>query len=205
MSVVTPTPASPQTAATVTAGLEIERQWRVHQGLRLPLSIGDWNAVDHRDELLVDYYYDTEDLQLAAQRARLRVRRAAAADIATLKRRVSSDGALRRRIEIEGPYDGDPESSVAFVAARLLTQRPLALLGRIVTARATRVYTCGQRSVEVARDRVSYPVGADEWRLEAEGEAGDVLEIGELLDALPLDLAPVRRGKVQTLLRRRAA
>jgi len=32
-----------------------------------------------------------------------------------------------------------------------------------------------------------------------------VLEIGQLLERLALGLAPVRRGKVQTLLRRRAA
>jgi inorganic triphosphatase YgiF len=202
---VTPITTSPQIPVAVTAGLEIERQWRAHASLRLPQAIGPWRAVDHRDELLVDYYYDTADLQLAVQRARLRVRRAAAADIATLKRRVSSDGRLRRRIEIEGPYDGDPETSVAFVAARLLTQHPLTLLGRIVTARATRVYSLGGRRIEVARDRVSYPVGPDEWRLEAEGDARDVLEIGRLLELLPLGLAPVRRGKVQTLLRRCAA
>ena len=205
MSDVTPTPASPQTAATVTAGLEIERQWKAHPGLRLPPSIGDWNAVGSRDELLVDHYYDTSDLQLAEQRARLRVRRAAEADVATLKRRMPSDGRLRHRIEIEGPFDGDPELSVAFVAARLLTQHPLTLLGRIVTARSTRVYALGARRVDVARDCVSYPVGRDEWRLEAEGEARDVLEIAQLLEELPLGLAPVRRGKVQTLLRRRAA
>jgi inorganic triphosphatase YgiF len=202
---VTPTTASLRTPAAVTAGLEIERQWRAHASLRLPASIGPWQAVDHRDELLVDHYYDTADLQLAQQRARLRVRRADTADIATLKRHVSSDDRMRRRIEIEGPCIGDPEASVAFVAARLLTEHPLTLLGRIVTTRTTRVYALGARSVEVARDRVSYPVGRDEWRLEAEGEARDVLEIGHLLERLPLGLAPVRRGKVQTLLRRCAA
>jgi inorganic triphosphatase YgiF len=205
VSGVIPSSASPQTPPAVTAGLEIERQWRAHPGLRLPDAIGGWQAVDGRDELLVDHYYDTEDLRLAEQRARLRVRRAAASDIATLKRRMASDGNLRRRIEIEGPYDGDPETSVAFIAARLLTQHPLALLGRIVTARTTRVYAFGARSVEIARDRVSYPVGADEWRLEAEGEARDVHDIGQLLERLSLGLAPVRRGKVQTLLRRGAA
>ena len=42
-------------------------------------------------------------------------------------------------------------------------------------------------------------------RLEAEGEAGDVTELGALLDRMPLGLAPVRRGKVRTLLQRCAA
>ena len=112
---------------------------------------------------------------------------------------------LRRRVEIEGPCDGDPELSAAFVAARLLTLQPLVELGRIVTARVIRVYAHGERTVEVVRDCVSYPVGADEWRLEAEGEVADVIELGELLERMPLGLAPVRRGKVRTLLQRCAA
>ncbi|HEY3613079.1 MAG TPA: hypothetical protein VGK92_05210, partial [Gaiellales bacterium] len=116
-----------------------------------------------------------------------------------------SGGRLRRRIEIEGPCDGDPETSVAFVAARLLTLQPLDRIGRIATARTVRVYVCGERAVELARDRVSYPVGADEWRLEAEGAADDVDEIGRLLEQLELGLGRVRRGKVQTLLPRGAA
>jgi hypothetical protein len=82
---------------------------------------------------------------------------------------------------------------------------PLVELGRIVTARATRIYAHGERTVEVVRDCVSYPVGEDEWRLEAEGDAGDVTELGALLDRMPLGLAPVRRGKVRTLLQRCAA
>jgi hypothetical protein len=94
---------------------------------------------------------------------------------------------------------------VAFIAARLLTLHPLERMGRIVTARTTHVYARGERQVEVASDRVSYPVGDDEWRLEAEGAAEDVNEIAHLLERLPLGLEPVRRGKVQTLLRRCAA
>jgi inorganic triphosphatase YgiF len=189
----------------ITAGVEIERQWRAHAGLRLPPLLGAWRALAERDLRLVDHYYDTADLQLAEQRARLRVRCSDEADVATLKRRVSSGDRLRRRIEIEGPCGGDPEASVAFIAARLLTLHPLERIGRIVTARTAHVYACGERRIEIARDRVSYPVGGDEWRLEAEGAADDVNEIAGLLERLPLGLEPVRRGKVQTLLRRSAA
>jgi adenosylmethionine---8-amino-7-oxononanoate aminotransferase len=80
---------------------------------------------------------------------------------------------------------------VAFIAARLLTLHPLERLGRIVTARTTRVYGLGDRRVEVARDRVSYPVGADEWRVEAEGAAGDVDEIARLLAMREEEVAAV--------------
>jgi inorganic triphosphatase YgiF len=187
------------------AGFEVERQWRAHPALQLPLSLGAWRAVDDRCERLLDHYYDTADLQLDRQRARLRLRTSDAAEVATLKRHVTSSAGLRRRVEIEGPCEGDPELSAAFIAARLLTLHPLVELGRIVTARATRVYARGERTVEVVRDCVSYPVGEDEWRLEAEGEAGDVTELGALLDRMPLGLAPVRRGKVRTLLQRCAA
>ncbi len=128
------------------------------------------------------------------------------AEVATLKRRVSSGGRLRRRIEIEGPCHGDPETSVAFVAARLLTLQPLE------RDRPHRDGAHGARlrlrraPVELARDRVSYPVGDDEWRLEAEGAADDV-ERDRLACSSGSRSAsqPVRRGKVQTLLRRCAA
>ena len=192
-------------ATSVSACVEVERQWRAHASLRLPAAIGNWRLVDALEERLVDHYYDTTDLELHAQRVRLRVRRSDSLRYSTLKRRLSSSEGLRRRIEIESRCDDDHEASAAFVAARLLTLRPLAEIGRIVTARATHLYAHDDRCVEVVRDRVSYPVGEDEWRLEAEGDPADVTEIGALLERLPLGLAPVRRGKVQTLLRRCAA
>jgi inorganic triphosphatase YgiF len=202
--VATPTTqVQPQTSTV--AGVEVERQWRAHSRLRLPTSLGPWKAIDDRWDRLVDHYYDTSGMQLDSRRARLRLRNTEAGELATLKRRVASNGGLRRSIEIEGPFDGDPETSVAFVAARLLTLKPLVEIGRIVTARSTRIYVKAEQMVEVARDCVSYPVGDDEWRLEAEGETHDVEEIARLLELMPLGLAPVRRGKVQTLLRRCAA
>jgi uncharacterized protein YjbK len=198
-------PSALSTTTTVSAGLEIERQWRAHPSLRLPAEIGEWHAVEDLDERLFDHYYDTADMELHRRRARLRVRRSHVLTYSTLKRRVSSTAGLRRRIEIEGPCARDPETSVAFIAARLLTLQPLVEIGHIVTARATRVYTSQGRAVEVVRDRVTYPVGRDEWRLEVEGEADDVTQVAMLLEQLRLGLAPVRRGKVQTLLRRCAA
>jgi CYTH domain len=194
-----------QRQASTVAGFEVERQWRAHSRLRLPTSLGPWKAIDERWDRIVDHYYDTSDMQLDSRRARLRLRNTEACELATLKRRVASNGGLRRSIEIEGPCGGDPETSVAFVAARLLTLKPLAEIGRIVTARTTRIYVKSEQTVEVARDCVSYPVGDDEWRLEAEGETDAVEEIALLLERMPLGLAPVRRGKVQTLLRRCAA
>jgi hypothetical protein len=194
-----------QSTPLTAAGVEVERQWRAHSRLRLPARIGAWHAIDDRYDRLVDRYYDTSDMQLAGHRARLRLRRAGPCEVATLKRRVDCSGGLRKSIEIEGPFDEDPETSVAFVAARLLTLNPLLEIGRIVTARSTRVYANAGRTLEIVRDCVSYPVGDDEWRLEAEGATGDVEEIARLLERLPLGLAPVRRGKVQTLLRRCAA
>lgn len=187
------------------AGYEIERQWKAHPNLHLPSLIGPWSAVDGHYDRLVDTYYDTRDLLLDGRRARLRLRRAATYEVATLKRRVTASAGLRHRIEIEGPYDSDPETSVAFVAARLLTMRPFFEIGCIVTARTTRVYESTGRRVEVVRDHVSYPRGGDEWRVEAEGALADVNELAELLEKLPLGLEPVRRGKVQTMLRRSAA
>jgi hypothetical protein len=192
------------TPSTV-AGVEVERQWRAHSRLHLPAKIGSWTAIEDRYDRLIDDYYDTCDMQLQSQRARLRLRRAAGSEVATLKRRVTSSGGLRKSIEIEGTFGDNPETSVAFVAARLLTLKPLVEIGRIVTARSTRIYANADSTLELARDCVSYPVGDDEWRLEAEGATRDVEEIATLLERMPLGLAPVRHGKVQTLLRRCAA
>ena len=197
--------AALSTMTTVSAGVEIERQWRAHPGLRLPAEIAEWRCVDELDERLVDHYYDTAKMELHRRRARLRVRRSEALTSSTLKRRISSTAGLRRRIEIEGPCAHDPEASLAFVAARLLTLQPLRPIGHIITARATRIYTYEGRRVEVVRDRVRYPIGRDEWRLEVEGAAEDVTRVADVLEQLRLGLAPVRRGKIQTLLRRCAA
>jgi inorganic triphosphatase YgiF len=182
--------------------LEVERQWRAHPGLRLPARIGAWHAIERHAQVLVDRYYDTPELQLHEQRMRLRVRRSHERAVSTLKRRLGSASGLRRRIEIEGPCEGDPEISLAFVAARLVTLEPLREFGTIVTRRTTSVYELDRRRIEVVRDHVSYPAGSDEWRLEAEGLPDDVNELAALLETLPLGLAPVRRGKVQTLLKR---
>jgi CYTH domain len=198
-------PTSIQSRPPTVAGYEIERQWRAHPALHLPSRIGTWSAVDGHYDRLVDTYYDTRDLLLDGRRARLRLRRTTFYEVATLKRRVTATGGIRHRIEIEGPYDGDPETSVAFVAARLLTMRPLFEIGSIVTARTTRIYESLGRRVEMVRDHVSYATGGDEWRVEAEGAAADVNELAELLEDMPLGLQPVRRGKVQTMLRRAAA
>jgi hypothetical protein len=66
---VTPSLAAVGSPAAVTAGVEIERQWRAHAGLRLPPAIGAWRLVAQRDLRLADHYYDTADSQLAEQRA----------------------------------------------------------------------------------------------------------------------------------------
>jgi inorganic triphosphatase YgiF len=198
-------PTALSTTTSVSAGFEIEHQWRAHPSLRLPAEIGEWQALEDVDERLVDHYYDTAGMELHERRARLRVRRSHALTYSTLKRRISSTAGLRRRIEIEGPCAHDLETSVAFIAARLLTLQPLLEIGHIITARVTRVYTYQGRAVEIVKDQVTYPVGRDEWRLEVEGDADDVTQVAMLLEQLRLGLAPVRRGKVQTLLHRRAA
>jgi uncharacterized protein YjbK len=197
--------AASATTSTISAGFEIERQWRSQPGVRLPAEIGEWSCVRALDERLLDHYFDTADMELHRRRVRLRVRRSEALRYSTLKRRISTTSGLRRRVEIEGPCAHDPETSAAFIAARLLTLQPFVEIGRIITARTTSVYVSQGRAVEIVRDRVTYPIGQDEWRLEVEGEADDVNHIALLLERLRLGLAPVRRGKVQTLLRRSAA
>jgi hypothetical protein len=197
--------ANPELRLRASAGIEVERQWRAQPETRLPTSLGDWRSLDERSLVLLDRYFDTPDFQLDATRSRLRLRRSSGTTVATLKRNVGTADGLRQRIEIEGPCDADPEASVPFVAARLLTLDPLEEIGRIRTQRVARLYGCGERLVEVSTDQVAYRTGPDEWRVEAEGAASDVTELSQLLEARVAGLKPVRRGKVQTMLHRRAA
>jgi adenylate cyclase class IV len=198
-------PITPFPEPRTIAALEIERQWSATPFTHLPARLGAWRAVDGHESVLVDTYFDTADRRLEWSRARLRVRATGTETLATLKRRVGRSGDLRRKVEIEGPCGDDPEQSVPFLAARLLTLDPLHELGVISTRRTTTVYRRDDRRVEVAHDEVDYPRGGPEWRLEAEGHADDVSELARLLEQRVDGLAAVRRGKVQTLLHRLAA
>ena len=124
--------------------LEIERQWLAPDDVELPDTIGPFRGEDIEQRTIVDTYLDTADLALRAGGGRLRLRTQNGRQLATFKRSLvgAADG-IRRREEVEGPVEGDPERSDAFVAARSLSSAPLAPVGTLHTARAARMYRSG--------------------------------------------------------------
>jgi CYTH domain len=182
--------------------LEIERQWCVSRGLRLPTRLGRWEAVSEQRDEFSDSYFDTPLLCLGGRRTRLRIRASATGDVATLKRRLAGGGRARRKLELQAPAGEDPYASAPFLAARLITDRPLGEVGEILTRRTTRVYVARDATIEVVRDRVDYAWGETVWRVEAEGHEPVVQAFAEELERAVVGLRPVRQGKAAMLFER---
>jgi inorganic triphosphatase YgiF len=187
-------------------GVEIERQWIAPDDVELPDRVGPFEAGDPEPRTIVDTYLDTADRALRAGGGRLRIRVQNGRRLATFKQSLegAADG-VRRREEVEGPADGDPEHSDAFRAARALSTEALAPVGTLHTDRTAREYSHGELVVEATIDRLRYPDGSRETRVEAEGDEESVAAFAaELERALPA-IQPASTTKGAELSRRLGA
>jgi inorganic triphosphatase YgiF len=183
--------------------VEIERQWLAPDDVELPDHVGPFAAAEVEQREIVDTYLDTADFALRAGGARLRIRVQDGRTLATFKRSLEgpADG-VRRREEIEGAADGDPEDSEAFRAARALSADPLVPVGTLHTARAARVYRHGAHAVEATIDRLRYPDGSRETRVEAEGDEESVEAFARELVQVVSGIEPAATTKGAELSRR---
>jgi inorganic triphosphatase YgiF len=183
--------------------LEIERQWLAPDDVELPDTIGPFRGEDVEQRTIVDTYLDTPDFALRSGGGRLRLRTQNGRQLATFKRSLvgEADG-IRRREEVEGPVEGDPEGSDAFVAARSLSSAPLAPVGTLHTARAARVYRSGPLAVEAVIDHLRYPDGSTETRVEAEGDEQSVTAFAQELSRVVAGIEPALTTKGAELARR---
>jgi inorganic triphosphatase YgiF len=156
-------------------GIEIERQWIAPDDVELPGRIGSFRSGEDEQRTIVDTYLDTAGRALRDAGGRLRTRVQNGRRLATFKRSLEGavDG-IRRREEVEGPADGDPELSDAFRAARALSSEPLVPVGTLHTNRTAREYRHGDLVVEAVVDHLRYPDGSEETRVEAEGDEASV-------------------------------
>jgi inorganic triphosphatase YgiF len=177
-------------------GVEIERQWLAPDDVELPDRIGPFEAGDVEQRTIVDTYLDTADRALREGGGRLRIRIQNGRRLATFKRSLvgAADG-VRRREEVEGPADGDPELSDAFVAARALSDEPLTPVGTLHTDRSAREYRHGAHVVEAVVDRLRYPDGSTETRVEAEGDEESVVAFAIELERAVSGLEPALTTK----------
>ena len=184
-------------------GFEIERQWITADDVALPDRIGPFQGDEIEQRTIVDTYLDTADRALRDGGGRLRLRVQNGRPLSTFKR--SLEGAaddVRRREEIEGPAEGDPELSDAFRAARALSSAPLEPVGTLHTARTAREYRYGSLVVEAVIDHLRYPDGSEETRVEAEGEEASVVAFSLELEASVPGLQPATTTKGEELSRR---
>jgi inorganic triphosphatase YgiF len=184
-------------------GIEIERQWLAPRDVVLPERIGPFQAAEVEQRTIVDTYLDTADAALRAGGGRLRIRLQNGRRLATFKRSLegAADG-VRRREEVEGPADGDPELSDAFRAARTLTSDALEPVGTLHTDRAARAYRHDALSVEAVIDHLRYPDGSEETRVEAEGDEQSVDAFSRELERAIGGLVPAATTKGAELSRR---
>jgi inorganic triphosphatase YgiF len=184
-------------------GIEIERQWLAPDDVELPDRIGAFAAGAHEERSIVDTYLDTADRALREAGGRLRIRVQNGRTLATFKRSLegAADG-VRRREEVEGSAEGDPEASDAFRAARALTGGALLEVGTLHTARRAREYRDGPRVVEAVVDRLRYPDGSTETRVEAEGDEASVVAFAAVLEQTVPGIEPAATTKGAELARR---
>jgi inorganic triphosphatase YgiF len=183
--------------------VEIERQWLAPDDVELPDTIGPFRGDEVEQRTIVDTYLDTADAALRAGGGRLRLRTQNGRQLATFKRSLEGtvDG-VRRREEVEGPVEGDPERSDAFVAARSLSAAPLKPVGTLHTARAAREYRDGDLVVEAVVDHLRYPDGSTETRIEAEGDEPSVEAFARELALVVAGVEPAPTTKGAELARR---
>jgi inorganic triphosphatase YgiF len=184
-------------------GVEIERQWIAPDDVELPDRIGPFEATDVEQRSITDTYLDTPESALREGGARLRIRVQDGRRLATFKRSLEGPADdTRRREEIEGAADGDPELSEAFRAARALSADPLVPVGTLHTARSARDYRDGSHVVEATIDRLRYPDGSRETRVEAEGDEESVEAFARELEQVVLGIVPAATTKGAELSRR---
>ena len=196
--------AALSTMTTVSAGVEIERQWRAHQvsACRLRSQSGDVSMSSTNAWSTTTTTPRRWSCIEAGTTACAQIRDLHVFDVEAPHQ---LDGGIAPSYRDRGPLRARPRSVAGIRRGAPADAAAVRPIGHIITAPATRIYTYEGRRVEVVRDRVRYPIGRDEWRLEVEGAAEDVTRVADVLEQLRLGLAPVRRGKIQTLLRRCAA
>lgn len=159
--------------------IEIETRYIKPEGFKPPRSLCGMFRGKKRVEEYTDYYYDApgEDGQpmLKQRKVTLRMRKYSSGEaIATLKERgIGSEVGVARK-ETEAPL-GEAGDNPALRKAEELTQgRELKELFRIECVRANYLYKGEKGELMLSEDKVLYPDGSQEERVEIELISGPI-------------------------------
>jgi putative Mg2+ transporter-C (MgtC) family protein len=205
----------------VYAAEEVELQY-VYRGddrAVVPVKLAGALLSRSRSVEIVDVYFDTDELLLRRARCSLRVRQETARPPQLIWKGPSEQaGGAKRRDEREAPVDRVPRSGhdvrmllhqvelwdTASRSVPALEGRELRPLGELHNQRSVHDDIGGSRLLELVSDRLTYPTGEPETRVEAEAESHSAATMLEQVDAelrahFGQDLVRAERGKAKEL------
>lgn len=209
----------------MTGGIETEVQFQ-YRGQEVPVvptELLELVLGCSERQLIVDVYYDTAGLDLRRAGSSLRIRQSEISSQPTLtwKGKSSKQGRAKRRGETEVPLDSLPDSGDELIhlldrlglwegvrkAGKLGRESAVSEIGRLQNNRSSHTYLGGLKHLELTWDRLHYPKGPDEIRLEVEVKshraASDLHRVSsELEDLFDGKLVEPERGKLAELCHR---
>ena len=208
---------------------EVELQY-VYRGdgpLVIPVELASLTLATSERFDVVDSYFDTKQLDLRRAGCSLRVRQSGNEPLPILSVKGPSKPDAKRghngkkRREIEAPVESIPQEpdelaevlrqvellDVVRAAAGLADDAVLCHIGLIRNDRSTHRYVNGMHELELTWDRLEYPVGPGQTRVELEvkwehAERALARADAELRELFGDDLVQAERGKVRELCER---
>ena len=204
--------------------IELQYLYRSNDAMMVPAELAGFALAESLSFDIVDAFWDTQDLRLRRTGCSLRVRRQSNLPHPVLTWKGPSewreDGA-RQREEVEVPIDHVPVDAAEILAtlrryhlwellappANLEDDVELECIGELKNRRTSHLYVQGLHRLELAWDRIAYPVGEPEARLEVEAKrqraARFLADVARDLASLyGKKLVPAPHGKAKELCRR---
>src|SRR4051794_31812595 len=205
----------------VRSGMEAELQYIIDSDGPpiVPIELAGASLHSSHITELVDVYFDSPDLGLRKAGCPLRVRsETGRAPRLTWKGPAMRTGAVKQREEREVEIDHVPTAgdelrallvrnelwNVIAQTAPAIEQHDLEPIGPLINHRSLHCYQSGSHRFELAWDRMSYPIGAPEVRIEVEAKSTSAVHLLhkvdiELHNHFGDTLQRPRRGKVKEL------
>ena len=204
--------------------IELQYLYRSTDAMMVPAELAGFALAESLSFEIVDSFWDTHELELRLAGCSLRIRRQSNLPHPVLTWKGPSewrDDGARQREEVEVPIDHVPTGAADIIAALEryhlweLVAPPAGLegdielerIGELKNKRSSHLYVQGLHRLELAWDRITYPVGEPEARLEVEAKRqraarflGDVHT--ELLKLYGKKLVPAPHGKAKEMCRR---